>query len=347
MKKILFLSNGHGEDQVAREIGKHLSPAITSTFLPLVKEKLPSGGFALRNLRFLFSDLYAGLIGHTVDNIKKLKSLRGQVDLVVAIGDIVPLIGALIVQAPFIFVGVNKTVYYKTFGFGYTPWELWLLKKYAKKVFARDRATAEVYGFDYVGNPLMDNLTPSSLNSTPPLHEMERGAESEGRGRVRIGFLPGTRSDAKKNLEDFERVAKEIAKQKKKVDLIVATKEASVPAGFTKVGFAELLAKSDLVVGLSGTGNEQAAGSGIPVIVFYGRGSQYNQRFADAQKELLGEALLLVHGRFPALIAAAVWQLLDDPVRMREMGAVGRERMGTPGAAEKIARWIETCELQK
>lgn len=324
MKKILFLSNGHGEDLVAAEIAKNLSAESSPTFFPLVKKDSPSGGFALRNFRFLAADIYAGLIGQTIGNFKQLRKLKGTFDLTVAIGDIVPLLGALLVGAPFIFVGVNKSAYYRSFGSGYTPWELWLLKKYAKKVFARDRVTAETYGFDYVGNPLMDGLGKTSEVQGP-------------RSKVTIGFLPGTRSDASTNLNDFAKIAKEIGN---KAEYLVATRENDVPPGFTKVSFDKLLASVDLVIGLSGTGNEQAAGVGLPVVSFFGRGSQYNQRFAEAQKELLGEALLLVHGRFPSLVASAVCQLLNDPDKMKNMEKVGRARMGERGAAKKIAEYV-------
>jgi len=95
-----------------------------------------------------------------------------------------------------------------------------------------------------------------------------------------------------------------------------------------------------LIVGLSGTGNEQAAGSGLPVLSFYGRGSQYNKRFADAQKQLLGDALYLVKDNDPLPIAAEIWHLLRNPERMQQMGLVGKERMGSPGAVQKIVAFI-------
>jgi uncharacterized protein (TIGR03492 family) len=160
---------------------------------------------------------------------------------------------------------------------------------------------------------------------------------------VTIGFLPGTRADARKNLEDFAKVAEQVKRQKPlpvEVNFIVAAKEENVPAVLTKVSFDDLLARSSLVVGLSGTGNEQAAGCGLPLVSFYGRGSQYNARFAEAQKELLGEALILVRSRFPALIAAAIWQVLGDPDKIKQMGEIGRQRMGQGGAAVRIAAYL-------
>ncbi|MGB9613153.1 MAG: hypothetical protein ACPL4K_03135, partial [Candidatus Margulisiibacteriota bacterium] len=122
-----------------------------------------------------------------------------------------------------------------------------------------------------------------------------------------------------------------------KFDFLIATNLADIPEYLTRKPFAEVLALSDLIVGLSGTGNEQAAGCGIPVISFYGRGAQYNKKFAEAQKQLLGEALYLVRSYDPKTIAVAIWKLLKNPDKMKEMRRAGRERMGNGGAVEKIA----------
>ncbi len=107
-----------------------------------------------------------------------------------------------------------------------------------------------------------------------------------------------------------------------------------------KDSFANVLHLSDVIIGKSGTGNEQAAGSGIPVVSFYGRGSQYNKRFAKAQKQLLGKALSLVQHNDPICVAAEVWQLFRNPDRIKYMGEVGQERMGDAGAVDKIAKHI-------
>ncbi|OGC43823.1 hypothetical protein A2548_08005 [candidate division WOR-1 bacterium RIFOXYD2_FULL_41_8] len=158
-----------------------------------------------------------------------------------------------------------------------------------------------------------------------------------------IGFLPGTRDDAKVNMEDFAEVAREIIKMKPQgheINFITATTLDSVPTYIEKKTFAEVLTQANLIVGLSGTGNEQAAGSGIPLVSFYGRGSQYNIKFAEAQKQLLGEALELVTDRQPLCVAASVWELLRNPQRMEEMAKVGQEHMGEAGAIEKISHFI-------
>ncbi|HHW09657.1 MAG TPA: hypothetical protein GXX29_06755 [Firmicutes bacterium] len=105
--------------------------------------------------------------------------------------------------------------------------------------------------------------------------------------------------------------------------------------------FGDVLALSTVVIGMSGTGNEQAAGLGIPVVAPTGAGPQFTAAFAEDQHRLLGEALLIVR-EGPAAVAAAVKTLLRDVERRRRMGDCGRERMGPPGAAERMAKRLDT-----
>ncbi|MFA5839186.1 MAG: hypothetical protein WC890_00855 [Candidatus Margulisiibacteriota bacterium] len=374
MKKILFLSNGHGEDLVAAELIKKLSGQVEVYAMPLVGEgkafadlnisvvgpqkSLPSGGFSLRNVLFLIKDLLAGLAVNTLAQLKILRSLRGKIDLTVAIGDIVPIIGALTVKAPFVFVGVNKSSYYKWFGYNYTPWEKQLLQSYAKKVFVRDKVTEtdltqhgiKVTSAEYVGNPLMDCIEKMTNSSTSSLYKLsrEKSRDDETKTMTKqnntvIGLLPGTRKDARLNLEDLAKVVNKINQLKEpnqQIKYLAATTLSDLPSGIERMPFAEVLATSDLIIGLSGTGNEQAAGSGIPVVSFYGRGSQYNQKFAEAQKQLLGDALSLVRDSNPSSVATEVWQLLCNAPKRQEMGKAGMERMGKSGAIKKIAEYL-------
>jgi hypothetical protein len=363
MKNILFITNGHGEDLAAAEIIKRLDGKAEMTVLPLVGEgrsfdnlpvktlgprkKLPSGGFSLRNPLYLARDIYAGLIGSTMKELSLLKNLQDKFDLAVAIGDIVPIIAAMKAKLPFVFVGVNKSDHYKWFGYHYTPWEKSLLRGKALKVFVRDRITEhnlknrgiKVRNAEYAGNLLMDPIAPL------PAHK------DTGKGFT-IGLLPGTREDAHLNLEDLARVAAELKKTANHHDgirFITATALAlnhfgsgldNLPPLLQKKSFMELLAEADLVIGLSGTGNEQAAGCGIPLVSFYGRGSQYNKKFAQAQKQLLGGALSLVRDNDPICVAAEVWELLRRSDKMKEMARAGKERRGEPGAADRIAAFI-------
>jgi hypothetical protein len=360
MKKLLILSNGHGEDLVAAELIRNLRlnaavPEIEIDIFPLVGDgkafknlpikligplkNFPSGGFSVRNIFALPKDLFSGYFQNLHEQYLTLKKIKGNYDLSIGIGDLIPLLSAIIVGCPFIFIGVNKTDYYHSFGYSYTPWEKWLLKK-SKLTFTRDKLTAsnlESAGIKalHAGNPLMDCiLTPPSQSSGTPLHEMERGNKG-----MRIGFLPGSREkDIPLNIQDFSLIAQELMKFDKHFEFLIAT-DADVPLDFIKAPFAEVLARSDVMVGLSGTGNEQAAGFGKPVVAFPGRGSQYTSRFAKAQKQLLSEALCLTK-RNPVKVAEEVWSILNDHGRYEYMSHVGQERMGKPGAIDKIVQYV-------
>lgn len=346
MKKLIFLPNGHGEDLVAAEIIKLLPNTLDIAVLPLVgdgkiyddlpvkvigpRKKMPSGGFSFRNLWTLPRDLFSGIFGLLKEQFDILGNNRGKFDLAVGIGDGVPLLAARRLNCPFIFIGVNKSDYYHTFGYSYTPWEKWMLRS-ALKVYARDRVTAEHLKAEYAGNPLMDCI------GIPGLQYREQEVKRT------VGFLPGTREgDVPKNLEDFEKIIKVLQQLDRNFRFLIALKQPKLlvgPTPFEVRPFADVIYGSDIVVGLSGTGNEQAAGLGKPIVAFPGRGSQYSRRFARAQRELLDGALALVE-RDPKKVAEEAWEILTDRGRYNYMSREGKLRMGEAGAIPKISRDI-------
>ena len=103
--------------------------------------------------------------------------------------------------------------------------------------------------------------------------------------------------------------------------------------------FGDLLHRSDIAVGLAGTANEQAAGLGKPVVTFVGEGTQFTAKFAKDQKRLLGDAVSLV-ARDPDVVARELLRILSDRTVYDHMAQAGRERMGEPGGALKMARRI-------
>jgi uncharacterized protein (TIGR03492 family) len=101
--------------------------------------------------------------------------------------------------------------------------------------------------------------------------------------------------------------------------------------------FGDALDSARLVIGLTGTGNEQAAGLGRPVVTFARSGSQIiTPRFVAGQKQLLGDALCQV-AEDPEAAARDIAALMEEPERMSQMGAAGVERMGGSGAVSAIA----------
>ena len=135
--QLLVLSNGHGEDVIARSILQELQkqsnpPDIYA--LPLVGEgkayqkldipligsvrTMPSGGFIYMDNKQLIRDVRGGLVQLTWKQIKavrqwvKEQQKLGQNAAVLAVGDIVPLLFAWVSGANYAFVGTAKSEYY-------------------------------------------------------------------------------------------------------------------------------------------------------------------------------------------------------------------------------------------
>lgn len=367
MKKILFITNGHGEDLVAARIIKELPKnMIAIDVMPVVgrgevfkgldvkvigpKNLLPGGGFGLRNYGYLLKDIFAGLIKNTYSQIKTLMNNKFEYSLVVGVGDAVPIVYSILTGCKFIIIGVNKSEYYRKLAFNYIWAEKAILKKHCLLLLSRDEHTASSlrsFGInaEYVGNPMMD-LVKKGTGDKPCL--------PAGRGKgIRkdktIGFLPGTREDAYKNIEDFFKVAWQIRRLDKNIKFILSLPPTLDKKRYDLINkpfdipisrdFYSVLNRSNIIIGLSGTGNEQAAGLGLPVIAFPGRGAQFNSRFAHGQKELLGNSLLLLPRR-SELIAKEALALMHNKKRVATMGKAGKKRMGKPGASRAIAKII-------
>jgi uncharacterized protein (TIGR03492 family) len=89
---------------------------------------------------------------------------------------------------------------------------------------------------------------------------------------------------------------------------------------------------------MAGTATEQFVGLGKPAIAIPGNGPQFTPAFAEAQTRLLGPSLILVE--HPDKVASVVQQLFRDPDWLQLIGENGRQRMGEPGAADRIANCL-------
>ncbi len=213
--RLLCLSNGHGEDQIAVRILQALQTqpqapemvampmvgnghAYQNAGIPLIgpSKTLPSGGFIYMDGRQLAKDVQGGLLGLLGEQWRAVRQWRdgGQGSsnnrgrpggaLILAVGDIVPLLLGWFSGVPYAFVGTAKSDYYLRDEIGplkrqgvmaklesrspsvYLPWERWLMSRSrCRAVFPRDRLTAQTLKrwkipvFD-LGNPMMDGLEP-------------------------------------------------------------------------------------------------------------------------------------------------------------------------------------------
>ena len=204
--KLLVLSNGHGEDRVAVRIIEQLQ-IITNlelAALPIVGQgyayskskiaiagrvqQMPSGGFIYKGGNPLWQDLRGGLVRLTLEQIEVVRRWGREGGVILAVGDIVPLLYAWSSKANYAFVGTARSDYYlrneegwlsqtswieRKIGSVYMPWERWLMSRNAcKGVFPRDSLTAEILrrrsirAYD-LGNPMMDGISASVEPSSP------------------------------------------------------------------------------------------------------------------------------------------------------------------------------------
>jgi uncharacterized protein (TIGR03492 family) len=236
--KLLCLSNGHGEDLIALRILQELQRrsiaadlaalaivgegrAYTSHGIPLVgpTQSMPSGGFVYMDGQQLWRDLRGGLLRLTWAQIQGVRSWAKSGGVILAVGDIVPLLFAWCSGAAYAFVGTAKSEYYlrdergwlpRRSGFErleswsgsvYLPWERWLMSHpRCRAVFPRDTLTTQVLqqwnipAFD-LGNPMMDGLAPRGIQfaGIPGETSGEADAKEAGQKPLTFVLLPGSR----------------------------------------------------------------------------------------------------------------------------------------------------------
>jgi uncharacterized protein (TIGR03492 family) len=388
MRRVLLISDGHGEDWVAAQIARHLpclahgrlGAPVELLALPMVGEGhlfeqigvsvamptrvLPSGGFTFKSPAHLWMDLRAGLAEYGQSLVHTARMLSGWADLVLAVGDILPLGLAWMTGKPYIFVGCTKSDYYTGGGAScyLAPERLMMRPPRCRHAFTRDALTCHNLRnhrvlASYWGNPMMDGL------------ETAEGAATAAEGLF-VGVLPGSRAEeAQRNLADMLPCLQAI----REAGGAAIHFEVAVSAGLglesfhgraasegwrrlsehrieregTVVhlhsgNFRTVLHRSQLILGMAGTAVEQAVGLGKPVITIPGRGPQFTRRFAHLQRDLLGESVLVVDRPVrdrPGAVARTFWSVIGDGERLHDIRRNGRDRMGTTGAARRIAEF--------
>jgi tetraacyldisaccharide 4'-kinase len=325
--------------------------------------EMPSGGLVTYwNFKNIVRDLRAGLAATTLRQFSFLSHQRRSYDAVVAVGDVYCLaVCLLFVRLPAIFVATAKSEYVAP----HSALECAVARR-ARLTFARDEATARALvrrgvRAVYAGNAMMDDVAQTEISL--PVDPQA----------IRFGILPGSRSDAPANARAAGRRLQAIAAVSgRRVQAFVALAPAADPlhimsaiasAGIVpkltgesngviargeagsvdllvvRGAFGDVLRAADAVLGQAGTGNEQAAGLGKPVIAVAERPESLERVgwYRMRQQRLLGDALLVLPGDDDEAFASAVVRLIDDPLRIEKMAQAGRTRMGGTGAASAVA----------
>ncbi len=337
----------------------------------------PSEGF-VRSFRDLFNDILNGFFHKTLKLGMSLRKASSHSDYLVLTGDpYLLLLNGIYTKKPKanrIFVGVQQSEWYgskKAFKQHYSTVERQWLKRFAGLVFVRDQKTARYLaskGLENVkctGNPMMDCF---SLSEGPRFPVK----------RTLVGILPGSKKEAYGNLQVAFHIVRKLAEKDLLLLFAVALSpnldREKVVHGFhlrqvpkteeilirdalqyelprstaeiviSQTSFGDIINESRAVIGLSGTGNEQAAGLGKPVFAFWGKGPQMTEKFLVAQKRLLGLSLQ-IGPPDPERIAWSILDTLKDGFLLKKIEENGKIRMAGRGSiklmAEEIRRYVE------
>ena len=130
-KRILFISNGHGEDNHTSHVIqtlRQLCPSLDMAAMPIVGEgkayrnlnipiigptqTMPSGGFFYMKRLYLLKDFQSGLIGLTWRQLQAVLHYAPNYDLIMATGDFVSQTFAYLTKRPFVsFISCLSALY--------------------------------------------------------------------------------------------------------------------------------------------------------------------------------------------------------------------------------------------
>jgi uncharacterized protein (TIGR03492 family) len=391
-KKVLFLSNGHGEDLNAIQILKALrqqQPDVEIGAMPIVgygnayrnldvniigpTEALPSGGFVYSDRLKLVDDVKSGLLTLLWRQVQAIRKYGRDCTAILAVGDVVVLLGAYLTGKPYVSFMVSSSAYYED-RMKFPLLTDWLLKSdRCRQIFTRDRYTAQMLnslGYSkaiFVGFPAMDALeiTGKDLELLPNIPI--------------VALLPGSRlPEAGTNLQLLLDLAIETTPlfpdgiqfcAAVTPNLALPDRVGTVPLQqlaeqrgweYHPTGklthpehqirvrciydaFADILQQCDLVAGMAGTAIEQAVGLGKPIIQIPSAGPQFTYVFAEAQMRLLGSSVQTI-GTKPATpetitqAAQAIQRTLGDAEYLAQCRSNGLERIGNAGGGAAMAK---------
>ena len=341
MSKILFLSNGHGEDLSGSLIGnafKKLGHEVKA--LPLVghgeaylnaglkvlgkTKSFSTGGMGYTSLRGRILELIQGQIIYLIKRIYLLFSISSKYDLLVVVGDVLPITVAWLTGLPVATYLVAYSSHYE--GKLKLPWPCSICLSNDKffKIFTRDKLSADdlkkqiVGKVEFIGNPFMDPFITN--HQSLPKHNK------------RLGILPGSRMpEVGDNLCLILRVIDYISNLKYEdydisfdVALVSSLNDSLLKNIITPYGwelcyrsnkdhplkliknnsvvniyrnsFLKVVQSSNVLISMAGTATEQAVLLGKLVVQIEGKGPQFTRTFAEAQRRLLGTKIFCANG---------------------------------------------------
>ena len=396
-RPVLLLSNGHGEDLSGSLLGRALRErGVAVAALPLVGHGGPyrqagipvlgrtrsysTGGLGYTSFLGQLTELLQGQPLYFLRRLWLLQRLRQRFSLVVAVGDLLPVLAAWLSGAPAAVYLVAYSSHYE--GRLRLPWPCgWLLRRRRiQVVWSRDALTAVDLSAQlgrevrFLGNPFLD---PVLNGGTAPAAAVQAPGLPQ-----RLALLPGSRlPEALRNLElmlellallpaplrDGGRLRVQAALVRELSANAIAA--MALPLGWRLQGegllsghglelelgwgrFSAILSGADLVLSMAGTAAEQAVGLAKPVLQLAGRGPQFTEGFAEAQRRLLGPGLFCASGKPAspealangARLAAELLNELANPQRApalhKHLAQEAERRIGAPGGTQRMAEAI-------
>ena len=338
MGRILLLSNGHGEDLSGSLLGSALRAlGHEVTALPLAglgrpysqakihllgsSHEFSTGGIGYTSLRGRLTELFQGQILYLLRRLLRLLRHAHRFDLIVVVGDVIPVIAAWLTRRPVATYLVAYSSHYE--GKLRLPWPCgpMLSGRHFLAIFSRDQLTADDLSeqlarpVQFLGNPFMDPV----LAATQPL---ARAEQPLAHAQHRIGLLPGSRlPELEANLQLLLKMSAQLPDNmgiSLELALVSSLDDKGLSRCANAVGwqlregrlerqgapavqvhrgaFQAVLQHSDLVISMAGTAAEQAVGLAKPVLQLPGQGPQFTASFAEAQRRLLGPTVFCAPG---------------------------------------------------
>ena len=304
---------GHGEDYLnvgLKVLGK------TKSF--------STGGMGYTSLRGRILELIQGQIIYLIKRIYLLFSISSKYDLLVVVGDVLPITVAWLTGLPVATYLVAYSSHYE--GKLKLPWpcSICLSNDRFFKIFTRDKLSADdlkkqIFGkVEFIGNPFMDPFITN--HQSLPKHNK------------RLGILPGSRMpEVGDNLCLILRVIDYISNLKYEdydisfdVALVSSLNDSLLKNIITPYGwklcyrsnkdhplklmknnsvvniyrnsFVKVVQSSNVLISMAGTATEQAVLLGKLVVQIEGKGPQFTATFAEAQRRLLGTKIYCANG---------------------------------------------------
>ncbi len=402
-KCVLFLCNGHGEDLIALRVLEELHknrPDLALEVLPLVgKGKcfdfpvsqgwlkrigplkvLPSGGFSNQSLKGLLADIFQGMLCLIWKQLSYVRSAASNGRLIIAVGDLLPLLFAWSSRRDYVFIGTPKSdytwtskpdsffsdFYHRLKGSEWDPWENFFMANCrCKFVAVRDKLTARGLRINGVsanalGNPMMDGF---KIQTCPIELKKYR----------RFILLCGTRMPEAKN--NFHRILTAVEYIDFSISKLILVALGDLPdiqdveCWLEKFGYKQSSsiengygAKSSwkkgstllflgvgqfscwaqwAEVGLANAGTATEQIAGLGVPCVSLPGKGPQFKYGFAIRQSRLLGGAVITCKTAKIFARSVESLLFNHKLRNELGAIGKKRMGKNGGSAKIAQMIE------